>query len=413
MKAIKWSITAALAVSMLGPIHTVKAADTRNVDYDQGSILRSASSVSSSYNEGNPQVEDLIFQMDATEITVGDNVPVQIYAKDADGISERVPLAQANVVIEKPYLLQKQADGTMKALAVGETNVTVISGSDSKTIKVSISADHDIDQAAFVNGTMYLPVQSVFQTLGATVQVNTATKIFSIRLGDLPIQLQLGSDIAMVNGAKVKMSGKVQKIDGSTVFPATLLKTALSAELIWDGNYQTMEIYFGKAELFAYTKQTAQIFKKEEQGNLVKFIGKTYWLNQFDSDYKFQKVTIVDILPDYEGEFAISFKVLSTGQILNSYTMSGDELIRTLGNKEYFLTTDPFKTYKWSDTIWSKIKKSIVATGMTKQQVEFSWGKPISKSTLSGSGIQVETWQYGNYNYVTFTNGVVSMIYTN
>lgn len=112
-------------------------------------------------------------------------------------------------------------------------------------------------------------------------------------------------------------------------------------------------------------------------------IGKTYWLNQFDSDYKFQKVTIVDILPDYEGEFVISFKLLSTGEILNTYSMSGDELIRTLGNKEYFLTTDPFKT------------------------------TPISKSTLSGSGIQVETWRYGDFDYVTFYNGVVTMIYTN
>lgn len=415
MKAFKWSITAALIVSMLGPIHTVKAADTRSVDFNQGSYLLSSDSNSPkvAVGEDNQQTADLIFQMDATEITVGDKVPVQIYAKGADGISERVPLAQANVVIEKPYLLQKQTDGTMKALAVGETNVTVISGSDTKTIKVSISAAYDIDQGAFINGTMYLPVQTVFQTLGATVQFNAATKIFSIRLGDLPIQLQLGSDIAMVNGAKLKMNGKVQKIDGSTVFPVSLLKNALSADLTWDGNYQTMLIKFGKAELFAYTKQTEQIYKKEAQGNLVNLIGKTYWINQYDSDYKLQKVTIVDILPDYEGEFVISFKLLSTGEILNTYSMSGDELIRTIGNKEYFLTTDPFKTYKWSDAIWTKIKQSIVSTGMTKKQVEFSWGTPISKSTLSGSGIQVETWRYGDFDYVTFTNGVVTMIYTN
>ncbi|MNO00194.1 hypothetical protein D3C81_2200240 [compost metagenome] len=49
---------------------------------------------------------------------------------------------------------------------------------------------------------------------------------------------------------------------------------------------------------------------------------------------------------------------------------------------------------------------------MTKQQVELSWGTPESKSAAVGGGIRVETWQYVGYDYVTFTNGVVSFIYT-
>ncbi|MNO23375.1 hypothetical protein D3C76_131770 [compost metagenome] len=398
MKAIKWSLAAVLAVSMYGPIHTAKAANANSTN------VVNEQSISST--------DDLIFQMDYTEMTVGDKVPVQIYAKGPDGSSERVPLAQADMVIEKPYLLQKQADGTMKATAVGETTVTVRSGTSSKTLKVSISADENIGQAAFINGTMYLPVQSIFKALGASVQANTATKTFSIRLGDLPIQLQLGSDIAMVNGNKVKMNGKVQTVNGGAVFPSSLLKTALGAQLEFDGAYQMMTIYFGKAELFAYTNQTEKIFKKESQGNLANLIGKTYWINQFDSAYKFQKVTIVDIIPDYDGAFAISFK-LASGKVLNTYDMSAEQVISVLGTKENFFTADPYKTYKWSNATWAKIKAGTISTGMTKQQVELSWGTPVNKSSLSGSGIKVETWQYRNYNYVTFTNGVVSMIYTN
>ncbi len=98
---------------------------------------------------------------------------------------------------------------------------------------------------------------------------------------------------------------------------------------------------------------------------------------------------------------------------MNSYDMEYDQVTRDLANKEYFFTSDPTKIYKWSNAIWAKIKAGTISTGMTKQQVELSWGTPIDKSSLSGSGITVETWQYRNYNYVTFTNGVVSMIYTN
>ncbi len=239
MKMIKWGITAALAVSMFGPIHTAKAADT------------SVQAETTTQNN-----DDLIFKMDYTEMTVGDKVPVQIFAKGPDGSSERVPLSQANMVIEKPYLLQKLPDGSIKALAVGETNVTVRSGANSKTLKLSISADKDIETGVLINGTMYLPVQTTFKSLGATIQTNTATKTFSIRVGDLPIQLQLGSDIAMVNGNKVKMSGKVQTVDGGAVFPATLLKTALGAVLDFGAHYESLNINFGKAELFAYTKNT-------------------------------------------------------------------------------------------------------------------------------------------------------------
>lgn len=123
MKAIKWSIAAVLAVSMYGPIHTAKAADANSTN------VVNEQSISST--------DDLIFQMDYTEMTVGDKVPVQIFAKGPDGSSERVPLSQADMVIEKPYLLQKLPDGSMKALAVGETNVTVRSGTNSKTLKVS------------------------------------------------------------------------------------------------------------------------------------------------------------------------------------------------------------------------------------------------------------------------------------
>ncbi|MNI48228.1 hypothetical protein D3C73_1027840 [compost metagenome] len=92
--------------------------------------------------------------------------------------------------------------------------------------------------------------------------------------------------------------------------------------------------------------------------------------------------------------------------------MTGNDIISALTDKDQFLTADPYKTYNWSSATWAKIKAGQISTGMTKQQVELSWGTPVNKSAMEGSGIRVETWQYSGYNYVTFTNGVVSYIYT-
>lgn len=358
-----------------------------------------------------PGVTGVSFTMEKTSLTVGDKVPVQISETWTGGSTRKVPLKDADLTIENPALLQKLNDGTLKALAVGVTKVTVKSGSVSKTLEVSISSDDIITTGALISGSMYLPVQEVFQQLGASVQYNAGTKSFSIKLNSTPVQLQLGSDTAMVNGKKVKMSGKVQTVDGVTVFPAALLKSAFGAGLDWNSSIQSMTITFGKAEMQVQTKQTALIYKKKAQGNLAKLIGKSYWVNFFDVNYRFQKVTIVDVLPDYNGNFVLAMK-LASGKVLKTYEMTGAEIISTLADKEEFLTADPYKTYKWSSKVWEDIKAGYVSIGMTKQQVELSWGTPESKSAAVGGGIRVETWQYVGYDYVTFTNGVVSFIYT-
>lgn len=358
-----------------------------------------------------PGVTGVSFTMENTSLTVGDKVPVQISETWTGGSTRKVPLKDADLIIEKPALLQKLDDGTLKALAVGVTKVTVKSGSISKTLEVSISSKIIIRDGALINGSMYLPVQAVFQQLGASVQYDANTKIFNVKLNTTPVQLQLGSDMAMVNGKKVKMSGKVQTFGDVKVFPATLLKSAFGAGLVWDSAIQSMTITFGKAEMKVQTKQTTHIYKKLAQGNLANLIGKSYWINFFDTDYRFQKVTIVDVLPDYKGNYALALKFAS-GKILYTYETSGEAWISTLADKEEFLTADPYKTYKWSSKVWEDIKAGYVSIGMTKQQVELSWGTPESKSAAVGGGIRVETWQYVGYDYVTFTNGVVSFIYT-
>ncbi|QJC50620.1 DUF2845 domain-containing protein [Paenibacillus albicereus] len=359
----------------------------------------------------------LRFTIEKTELVVGEKTPVQVQAPDGYGQIRKVPLAEADVVIEKPYLLQKLPDGTMKALAVGETDVTASWGEEKLTLRVSISADYYIGGGVQLKGVMYLPIQAFFAELGAQVTYLEASKTFQVKLGNDSIQLQKGSAAAVVNGVKTVMAGPVQTAGGSAVFPASLLRTAIGATLEWNADYQFMTVWQGKAELQIATERTQEILKNEKLGSLTKLIGKSYWVNNFDSKYRFKKVTIHDIEPDDDGGFTVVFKLASTGELLHTAFTNAEAIRSNLASSDQFLTADPRKTYKWSNAVWDKIANEKISVGMTKDQVRMSWGKPSDTSYSVVGSISVETWRYGSYTsswlqYVVFTNGKVSQIYS-
>ncbi|WP_133305015.1 hypothetical protein [Paenibacillus pinisoli] len=75
------------------------------------------------------------------------------------------------------------------------------------------------------------------------------------------------------------------------------------------------------------------------------------------------------------------------------------------------MSYDPYKKYNWSASTWQSIKASKISIGMDKTQVEFSWGRPNDISKLTSEKTTIEVWGYGS-QYVAFTNGKVTQIYT-
>ena len=65
------------------------------------------------------------------------------------------------------------------------------------------------------------------------------------------------------------------------------------------------------------SSETAGLIKSDA-GGLVKFIGRTYWVNDFEDLERFSKLTVTDILPDDKGEFNVIFKTAS-GKTVKSY----------------------------------------------------------------------------------------------
>ncbi|BBH22237.1 hypothetical protein Back11_35820 [Paenibacillus baekrokdamisoli] len=358
-----------------------------------------------------PSLQSVALTLSTLRPNVGDKVNVVAITENySEDFKLQVPFNQANLVIQKPHLLKKQSDGTLLALGVGESNVTVISGGVSKTVTVSSSLKAPLSNAKQVNGTLFIPIKSVFQAIGGTVNFTPATKSFAIQVGQTSIVLKNGDANAIVNGKVLKMKAAPRLENGETLFPAAFLVDTLGAKLQWDSKWQTLNLFFGQAKMTIRSDKTAVMEKRAAVGNLTAFIGKTYWVNHFQGWDRFMKVTVVDIEPDYKGEFVIVFKTASN-KIIRSSSVGKSYMEDVLPDSYFFLSYDPYKKYNWSSSVWQTIKAEKIAVGMTKEQVLLSWGKPDSTTSASSSGISVDVWEYSSYNYVAFTNGKVSQIY--
>ncbi len=358
-----------------------------------------------------PHISKVEFSVDTDHIRVGGKTKATIYFYPSNGSKEQLPLSQADIRIEKPHLFKANADGTLQATGVGQSQVTVMVEGISQTVTLTASLDTPLDGAKQISGVTYLPLKSVFEALGGKIAYNAASKAFQIKVGKDTIVLTTGKASAQVNGKTITMNGAVRVEDSQTVFPAALLSKALGAKLKWDASWHTMEVSMGNGSLLVYSDKTYRLIKRKEQGDLYNWIGKTFWANHFEDRERFSKLTITDIQPNYRGLFQIIFKT-GGGYTVVSDQYSESYITSMLKSSYYFLNYDPYKTYNWSSSTWATIRAEKISIGMTKEQVRLSWGDPYTTSVATSSRITIETWGYRDFTYVTFTNGRVSSIYT-
>lgn len=354
-----------------------------------------------------PTVKAVSVSLSDREPFVGDAVEVHIQETYTNGAKIKVPVSEANLELDKPYLLKQQADGKFKTAGVGQTKLTVTSGGVSASVTVSTSLRDSLKYAKQVNGTVFLPVKTVSKALGGTA--TPSGDGWNVAFGDASLSFKAGSLAAQFGGKDVQLKAAPFTEKGETYIPASLLADTLGAKVSWDSKWKQADISFGSAKMTVVSTETAGLIKKAMQGSLAKFIGKSYWVNDFEGWERFSKVTVADVLPTDTGSFVIVFKT-PAGKTLKSYSMSSSEVIKTLTDSSYFLNYDPYKKYKWSASTWKQIKAGNVALGMTKEQVLLSWGAPIAKDIQKVQGSTIETWGYASYDFVSFLNGKVTLI---
>lgn len=355
-----------------------------------------------------PVVKSLSVAISDATPYVGESLEVSIQETYTNGAKIKVPVKDAVIDIEKPYLLSMQKNWMLKSAGVGKTQITVTSGGQSKSVTVSSSLRNNLKYAKQVNGNVMVPAKSVIQALGGTYSAKNGS--VEAKFGQTLLSFKAGSNQAKLNESTIRLKAAPVNDKGELLIPASVLSDALGAKTTWDAKWKQAQISLGAdAAMTVVSSETAGLIKKAMQGNLVKYIGRTYWVNEFEDLERFSKLTVTDILPDDKGEFNVIFKS-ATGKTVKSYPMRSSEVTQLFADRSSLLTYDPYKKHKWSASVWKQIKAGQVSLGMTKEQVQLSWGNPAAKDITSGGGKTIETWGYSNFNIVSFVNGKAILI---
>lgn len=86
------------------------------------------------------------------------------------------------------------------------------------------------------DGRTLVPLRAIFESLGAIVEWDQDTKTVMGTQGIKTIKLQIDNNVALVNGAEVKLDVPGQIINGSTFVPVRFIAESLGAKVDWDGN---------------------------------------------------------------------------------------------------------------------------------------------------------------------------------
>lgn len=93
-----------------------------------------------------------------------------------------------------------------------------------------------------VDGRTLVPVRAIFESFGASVMWDDATKtVTADRNGEI-ISLTLDSDIAYVNGQSYTLDVPAQSIDGRTMVPARFIAEQFDCDVLWDDAAQAVII---------------------------------------------------------------------------------------------------------------------------------------------------------------------------
>lgn len=364
-----------------------------------------------------PSLNKVTLIASSKEAFIGDKITLTVQENYSNGFKiKRIPLPE-EIIVEQPQVAQIEGEGKLKVSGMGTTQVTLKIGDLTSSIQLNVKSEQKLTGAALLDGTVYLPVQSVFKTLGAKVDVKGSS--FEIQFGNEKITLQKGSAIAHFNNKEIKMKGKVQSLDGQTVFPAHLLSQIAGIQVRWDAEFKQAKVLVGKSSILVESKDTLALIKKKELGSLSKLIGKSYWINDYtDLGQRFSRVTITDIKIEMSDSGDKSYSVVfrnAKGKTVVAYAGgTASKVTGMLSDTNQFFAYDPYQKYKWSQSTWNKIIAGEVDLGMNITQARFAWGDPTSITQEMSSKGKIEVWVYSSsagIRALGFVGGNLIVIY--
>ena len=149
-----------------------------------------------------------------SDIAIEPYVPILLKVGDADGISVKMTIDNPKMTvngIEKP-IDEENADTAPKV----------------------------------INDRTMIPVRSMAENIGASVDWNDETKTAVIDYKNIKIELIVGSKLAKVNGAEKELETEPLVINNRTMFPARFIVETLGGSVSWNNTLKQVSIWFDK-----------------------------------------------------------------------------------------------------------------------------------------------------------------------
>jgi hypothetical protein len=91
-------------------------------------------------------------------------------------------------------------------------------------------------------GRILIPVRALTEGFGASVTWDQAKQEVTIQRGEVKIVLQIGNNLAYVNGEEVKIDVPPETINNRTIVPLRFIAEKLGLKVNWDEESETVEV---------------------------------------------------------------------------------------------------------------------------------------------------------------------------
>ena len=96
------------------------------------------------------------------------------------------------------------------------------------------------------SGRTMVPLRFVGEAFSAEFTYDSVFKIIDINFGSDKIKMQIGKNIAFVNGKEIKLDVAPYIVNGRTLVPIRFISETFGAEVVWDGTTKTVTIIYPK-----------------------------------------------------------------------------------------------------------------------------------------------------------------------
>lgn len=92
------------------------------------------------------------------------------------------------------------------------------------------------------HGRILVPMRDIFEALGAKVDWNALTQGINAQRGATQVQMQMGRNMATVNGQTVNLDQAPMSVNGHTLVPLRFVSEAMGATVAWNNTLQVVSI---------------------------------------------------------------------------------------------------------------------------------------------------------------------------